>query len=348
MRLAVLVPAHNEAALIAATVRAARAAAAPPAAVFVVADHCEDATAAAARTAGARVFERHEGPAGKGAAIAWFLRAAGDELASVDGLVILDADSRVRPGALAALGAALARGATAAQGFVWPEPADASPAPMLAAYSEWVSQALDDRLRWRLGWPVPLRGTGMALPLPVLRELAPRLRTRVEDVELALLVLARGGHIAFVPEAVVVDPKPLGGGRVARQRARWLQGQREVWRAYHRLILRLLATGGPGRWWLLGALLVKPRTGIVAAKGAALLLVAPFATRPLGRRLAGAAAALLLVDVLYYLVGLAVVPPGWRGPMARALAQAPVYLVMWSRALLLSLASRERWLRARD
>jgi hypothetical protein len=52
--------------------------------------------------------------------------------------------------------------------------------------------------------------------------------------------------------------------------------------------------------------------------------------------------------VLYYLAGLAVVPPGWRGPMARALLRAPAYLVMWARALLLSLASREQWLRARE
>ncbi len=348
MRLAVLIPAHDEAATIADTVRLACAAAEPPATVFVVADHCEDGTAAAARAAGARVFERQDGLAGKGAALAWFLTAAQDELHEFDALAILDADSRLQPGALAALGAALAGGAVAAQGFVWPEPADDSPAPLLAAYSEWVSQALDDRLRRRLGWPVPLRGTGMALSLAALRELAPRLETRVEDIELTLRLLAHGGHIAFVPEAVVVDPKPLGGGRVARQRARWLQGQREIWRRYHRVIVRLLLTGGPGRAWVLGALLVKPRTAIVAGKGAALLLLLPFAGRPRGRRLAGAAAALLAVDMLYYLAGLATVPPGWRAPVARALLRAPVYVAMWSRALLLSLAARERWLRARD
>ena len=199
LRLAVLLPAHDEAAIVAATVQAARAAATPPAVVFVVADHCADATATVAQAAGARVFERQAGPPGKGAAIAWFLVAAADDLQAVDALAIIDADSRLQPGALDALGAALAGGALAAQGFVWPEPADDSPAPMLAAYSEWVSQALDDRLRRRMGWPVPLRGTGMALPLALLRELAPRLQTRVEDVELSLLVLARGGHIAFVP-----------------------------------------------------------------------------------------------------------------------------------------------------
>src|SRR5207248_6168513 len=139
------------------------------------------------------------------------------ELAAVDALVILDADSRLRPGAVDRLVAALDAGAGAAQGFVWPLPADKSPAGLLAAYSEWVAQGLDDRLRERLGWSAPLRGTGMALRLQLLRELAPRLRTRVEDVELTLLVLARGDRIAFVAGAVVEDPKPAGATRAARQ-----------------------------------------------------------------------------------------------------------------------------------
>ena len=109
------------------------------AAVHVVADHCTDATAARARAAGAHVHERAAGPAGKGAAIRWFLDAADDDLAAVDALVILDADSRLRPGALEPLVAALDAGAGAAQGFVWPLPADDSTAcgPPPATGSRW-------------------------------------------------------------------------------------------------------------------------------------------------------------------------------------------------------------------
>jgi cellulose synthase/poly-beta-1,6-N-acetylglucosamine synthase-like glycosyltransferase len=227
-------------------------------------------------------------------------------------------------------------------------PASGSPAALLAAYSEWVAQGLDDRLRARLGWSAPLRGTGMALRVATLRQLAPRLRTRVEDVEMTLLIVGQGERIAFVADAVVWDPKPAVAAGVASQRARWLQGQREVWRAHWGLILRLLATGHPGNWWLLGTLLVKPRTAVVAAKLAACIVAAPIAVRPRGRRLLAVTSGLLALDVAYYTAGLAVVPPAWRGRVARALLHAPAYLAMWARALALSLASRERWLRARD
>src|SRR5204862_1465327 len=91
-------------------------------------------------------------PPGKGVALRWFLDAAAADLAVVDALLILDADSRPRPGALALLVAALDAGAGAAQGFVWPLPADDSTAGLLAAYSEGVAQGLKDRLDARLGW----------------------------------------------------------------------------------------------------------------------------------------------------------------------------------------------------
>jgi cellulose synthase/poly-beta-1,6-N-acetylglucosamine synthase-like glycosyltransferase len=348
MRLAILIAAHDEAEPIADTVRCAVASATPPVPVYVVADHCSDATALRARAAGAVVFERSADPPGKGAAIRWFLSAAADDLVSVDALLILDADSRLQPGAPTRLAAAVDAGAGAAQGFVWPLPADDSPAGLLAAYSEWVAQGIDDRLRQRLGWSAPLRGTGMALRLPLFRALSARLCTRVEDVELTLLLAGQGERIAFVPDAVVEDPKPAGATRAARQRARWLQGQREVWRAYGGLILRLLLTGQPGTIWLLGTLLVKPRTGVVALKVTACLALAPFALTRRGRRLAACAGALLAVDAAYYLIGLAVVPPTWRGRVARALLHAPGYVLMWGRALALSALTRERWLRARD
>jgi cellulose synthase/poly-beta-1,6-N-acetylglucosamine synthase-like glycosyltransferase len=346
--LAVLIPAHNEATVIGETVRLARRGATPPPTVYVIADRCTDDTAAQAEAAGARVYARTTGAPGKGAALAWFLTAAAAELATVDGLVILDADSRLRPGALPALAAALARGACAAQAFVRPCPQEPSPASWLAAYNEWLAQALDDRCRARLGWSVPLRGTGMALRLPTLREVAPALRTRVEDVELTLLVLRRGGRIAFVPEAVVEDPKPPGLGRLAQQRARWLQGQAEVWRLYAGTIARLAWTTGPAGWSVLAALLLKPRTAVVAAKALLLLGLGPFGSWAPARLLARLVAATLLADAVYYLVGLAVVPAAWRRPVVAALIRAPLYGLVWGRALLGSLRAREPWLRARD
>ena len=348
LRIALLIAAHNEAAVIGETIRRAFRVGSAGDPVFVIADRCQDDTAERARCAGARVYERRDGPAGKGAAIAWFLKVAAADLADIEAVMILDADSRLRPGSLAPMVRALEAGAAAAQAFVRPAPQNGSPTALLAAYSEWLSQTIDDRVRRWLGWPVPLRGTGMAIRRSVLQDLAPMLRSRVEDVELTLLLVLRGHHIAFVPDAVVEDPKPLGTDYLARQRARWLQGQREVWRRYGRDIVRLLVSRGPGGAWLLSALLLKPRTMVAALKALLFLVLWPLATWPLTGVLHTLVGLSLLLDGLYYAAGLALVPSAWRWPMVRALLRAPLYLIMWMRALVWSLTSREAWLRARD
>src|SRR5438045_526297 len=73
-RIAVLVPAHDEAALIGRCVRSLRAQTYPSHLydVIVVADNCTDATASIARSAGAEVLVRDEpGARGKGRALRW-------------------------------------------------------------------------------------------------------------------------------------------------------------------------------------------------------------------------------------------------------------------------------------
>lgn len=344
----ILIPSHDESTVIGETVVNTRAIA-PGCPIHVIADRCTDNTAEQARASGATVWERHGGAPGKGAALRWFVETAAPALVELNAVLILDADSRLRPGAVQALADSLASGATAAQGFVQPVFNERSPAAVLAAYSEWLSQALDDRIRSRLAWPVPLRGTGMAFRTEVLRDLAPALRTRAEDIELTLLLASKGHRVVFVPRAEVEDPKPNTGARLGAQRTRWLQGQREVWRVYRRTILRLAATGGPGVWWLLSALLMKPRTLVIAAKAAAILLLGWL---PVVWTAVGIVRLLFMIslalDVARYLVGLLLVPRSWRHPLLTALAYSPVYALMWLRSLIMSFTSREAWLRTRD
>ena len=348
MKSAVVVPAHNEAPVIGETVRQLVSVIGADYPIFVIADRCEDDTAVSARAAGVRVYERREGDPGKGAALAWFLEVAALELADVEAVVILDADSRLRPGSIAALVRALEKGAAAAQAFVWPTLSEGSPGARLAAYSEWLAQAIDDRARHWLGWPVPLRGTGMAFRLRVLQELAPLLETRVEDVELTLLLVSQGYRIAFVPEAVVEDPKPERPHHLAGQRARWLQGQRAIWRTYRSTLLRLLFTGGPGAVWLLGTLLLKPRTLVSAVKALLFVALWPLGFHRVPRMVRLACGISLLFDVSYYLLGVITVPRQWRVSVASALLRVPLYFALWCRALVMSLKTREFWLRARD
>lgn len=346
MRLAAVIPAHDEARIIGDTV-AWTAHAIAPHPVYVVADRCTDRTADVAAGAGARVYERHSGSPGKGPALAWLIETA-PELAALDALLVLDADSRVRPRAATALGEALAaKAAAAAQAFVWPVFDPTSPMATLVAYTEWLSQALDDRLRARLGWPVRLRGTGMLLRVSALAGAVGHLRTRVEDAELTLLLLARRHRIVFVPSAVVDDPKAGAPERLTRQRARWLQGDLEIWRTRWQVILRTLATLHPGVWWLVASLLLKPRSLVAVIKLTLIAALVPV-SHPLARAAQGLLAASIVGTVVAYALGVLFVPPTWRRPVLVALLKVPMYVLMWARALVWGLRSREAWMRARD
>ena len=246
------------------------------------------------------------------------------------------------PTALARLAEGLTR-APVVQGFVQPVHADGATVASLAALSEILSQAVDDTARAGLGWSVPLRGTGMALPPRLLADLTPHLHTRIEDTELSLLLAQRRVPVAFAPDAVIGDPKPTDAGQAARQRARWLQGRLEVYRRYGPLLLRLLLSGRPGDTALVLTLALRPKTLVVALKtalGLGLALLWPGGRR-LGRGLLASAA----IDLAYYPLGLACLDqPGVYAP---ALLRAPVYGLLWLRGLWTALRSREAWLSAR-
>src|SRR4051812_25920841 len=94
-RFRIIVPAHNESAGIADTVRSLLAIDYPKSLfdVLVVADNCQDDTAEQARSAGAQVLERkHDELRGKGYALHYaFERLPAD----VDAVVVVDADTLV-------------------------------------------------------------------------------------------------------------------------------------------------------------------------------------------------------------------------------------------------------------
>src|SRR5262249_48691646 len=114
-RILIAIPAHDEAAGIAATVASCRAAEYPESlfTVVVIADNCSDRTSARAAEAGARVIERFDqARKSKGYAIEYMmdeLIRAG-EFDSLDALVIIDADTLIDPHLLAYFDQDLRRG----------------------------------------------------------------------------------------------------------------------------------------------------------------------------------------------------------------------------------------------
>src|SRR5262249_45394175 len=117
-RFAVLVPAHNEEAVIGRLVANLATLDYPSERydVCVVADNCTDATAAIARAHGARVFERFDPTQrAKGFALRWLIQQLQAQRSSYDAFVVIDADSVVDRAFLACMNARLAGGADAIQ-----------------------------------------------------------------------------------------------------------------------------------------------------------------------------------------------------------------------------------------
>jgi 1,2-diacylglycerol 3-beta-glucosyltransferase len=247
-RFAVVVPAHNEAATLPALLRTLGELDYPKDRyeVVVVADHCDDGTAAVARQAGARVLERVDGRrGGKGLALGWAFAILNGERRH-DAFVILDADSQPVPALLSRLDAALRRGARAAQGYCSTGNARESWRTALMAADLALVHYLRPLGRQALGASAGLQGNGSCLTAAVLRRVPWRTRSVAEDQEYHLRLVLEGVRVAFVPEAevrTVMEPTLQGADG---QELRWEGGRLEVARAH---LPALLAAAWRARSW---------------------------------------------------------------------------------------------------
>ncbi|MGN6526972.1 MAG: glycosyltransferase family 2 protein [Burkholderiaceae bacterium] len=227
-RLAVLVPAHDEAQGIAPTIAAIAAQLHAGDRLLVVADNCRDATADVARAAGAAVVERHhETERGKGFALAFgvdALRADPPQL-----VVIVDADCELAPGALDALAArTTATGRPSQACYLMLHPAGATLPRRLAQFA-WRVRNLVRPLGWqRIGAPCQLMGSGMCLRWETLRDAALADAAIVEDMKLGLELALRGEAPVFCPEAVVTSAFPGTEAASRTQRTRWEHGHLQM------------------------------------------------------------------------------------------------------------------------
>jgi glycosyltransferase involved in cell wall biosynthesis len=225
-RFAVLIPAHNEEVLLGATLASLTAQAYPVGArdLYVVADNCTDATAAVARAAGASVFERADATQrGKGYALRWLLdrirETAGAD--AYDAFVVIDADTEVAPGCLAAMARALEDGARAVQGQHTVLNGRDSPATVL----RWVALTLMNHVRPLgrdgLGGSSTLTGNGMCFRGDLLAEHPWSAYGLSEDYEFYLYLVERGERVRYVPEALVRARMSSSLDQMRSQDVRW-------------------------------------------------------------------------------------------------------------------------------
>jgi cellulose synthase/poly-beta-1,6-N-acetylglucosamine synthase-like glycosyltransferase len=233
-RFAILVPAHDEEAVIADAVASLVGLDYPAGRfeVHVVADNCSDRTADLARAAGASVHERADtANPGKGAALNWLHDRVRRAPVPFDAFAIVDADTTVDAAFLWAMHAAIADGARVAQGFYGVSDSDASAAAGLRAAALACRHHLRPLARNAIGGSCGLFGNGMVFTADVLQER--RWSGHLtEDMEFQLELLLDGVHVAYVPGARVVAQMPDDLATATSQNERWELGRLQLLRTY--------------------------------------------------------------------------------------------------------------------
>ncbi len=331
LRLAVVVPAHNEEVLIQRCVQSLLACEkADPSGIVVVADNCTDATAERARAAGARVLIRQDlQQRGKGCALAFAFEQLLTE--PWDAYAVVDADTVVETNFLVECRRLLAEGADAVQVRYLVHNATDSSRTRLMRVALLAFNVLRPRGRDYWGYSAGILGNGFVLTKETLLAVPYTVRSVVEDLEYHLRLVRAGRKVRFVDATTVWAEMPARGAGMVTQRTRWEGGRLRVLRD---MALPLGREILQGRWRLVEPLL--ELLLLPLAFHAALLLAALIT--PIAALQAYALIGLSLVSG-HVLVALATCGGTWSD--AAALVTAPVYL-LWKLTLIPALLRTAR------
>jgi 1,2-diacylglycerol 3-beta-glucosyltransferase len=232
-RFMIIIPAHNEVNVIKATINRLHAMDYPSHlfSIHIIADHCSDNTAEAARQAGACVHERNEGPrSGKGAALSWLFQKILKE-ENCDAVAIFDADTQVDPGFLRVMDWRLAKGDQVIQGQHIIRNPNQGWYPALT----WAMFLIDNRFqnlgRSNLGWSAKNMGDSICFRVDILRKMGWG-EGLTEDYHLRFQLLLKGIKIIYEPAAIGYGQAPLTWARARAQRTRWLRGTHDTSQQY--------------------------------------------------------------------------------------------------------------------
>jgi cellulose synthase/poly-beta-1,6-N-acetylglucosamine synthase-like glycosyltransferase len=229
--LSVLVPAHNEEALIGRCIRAVRASADPETEVVVVAHNCTDATAKEAAGAGARVLVLDDpGQKGKGCALSYGFDAilAGTS----EAVLVVDADSVVDAGLVAQVRQRLRAGALALQCRYEVFNSQDSGRTRLMTLAFYGVNVIRPYGRARLGLSAGIVGNGFALHRDVLARIPYGAHSVVEDLEYHLSLVRAKIRVEFIQKAAVRGEMPVTAKGAQSQRARWEGGRFRMMRRW--------------------------------------------------------------------------------------------------------------------
>jgi len=342
---AILIPAHNEETTIYKSIDACKNLDYPAEKVhlFVVADNCTDHTAAVAGKYGITVLERSDlSKIGKGYAVDWGLKKILNE--KFDALIILDAECSIDSQALNVFNDYFLSGEKVLQANDTTTNPDESFISYLVAVGNYIENHLFYKPKSRLGLAVFVRGTGVVFKKEILEQIPWQAHSVAEDSEYTLNLIAHDVSIKFIDEVKVASDFPVNAQQIGVQRSRWASGnlnfvKKQAWRLIARGIWRRnIKTIDAGVTLLV---LSRPLTLLL------IFLALLFSSlnilvvgNPLSLYLLGASIFIILGQVLYYSLGIALM--GITKKRLGYLMQAPVVLIHLILISLKSLLSSEK------
>jgi cellulose synthase/poly-beta-1,6-N-acetylglucosamine synthase-like glycosyltransferase len=346
-RFDVVVPAHDEAVVIAAALASLRRLDWPAEymRVLVVADNCSDATAAIARESGAVVLERNDTRLrGKGHALAFAFQASVD-FGWADALVVIDADTEVSSNLLEMFARHLDQGAGAVQAHYGVLNAQASWRTRLMSIAMCAFHQVRSRGRERLGLSCGLRGNGWCLTHAVLAAVPYSAFSLAEDVEYGIELGLAGVRVHYADAAWVAAEMVSAEAASRSQRLRWEHGRRQLRRERVFALLTAAVRGGKVPLDLALDLLVPPLSTTVAQLAFWMLLAGvAWWWNPAWAPWLGLDLACTFMIALYVLRGWQLSGVGPQGLID--LARAPVF-VLWKLFLMLRPHAGVSWVRTR-
>ena len=248
-RFAVLIAARNEEAVIGKLIDSIKAQSYPGRLVkiFVAADNCTDATAEAARSHGAEVYERYDMTRrGKGYALDFLLKEI--KLRGhgrFDGYIVLDADNVLDRDFILHMNETFSAGhdivtcyrSSKNYGDNW----------ISAGYALWFlreSRYLNGA-RARLGSSCGVSGTGFLFSQAVLDAQGGGwpFHLLTEDIEFTIDNVTRGMKVGYCPDAIAYDEQPISFRQSWAQRLRWSRGYLQVFKKYGRALISGIFSG---------------------------------------------------------------------------------------------------------
>ncbi len=226
--IAVVIPAHNEATSIEATLHSVLGQLRSIDRVIVIADNCTDETAEIAETAGAQCLVRNDRKRlGKGYALQFALEHLKNQPSQ--SVVFVDADCVLSEGALLSLAATAEREDRPVQAlYLMQAPPEASARLRIGEFA-W---AFLNHVRMsgldRIFGVSRITGAGIALPWRIASTLNVGSGEIVEDLSMTLTLTEQRKAPRLLHDAIVTSEFPTSEDALTKQRARWEHGSQRL------------------------------------------------------------------------------------------------------------------------